>query len=113
MSLSNDYARTNRIVEKFLHHKVYNDGRTEGHGCAGDILRYCHRNEIVIPCKRPIWWLNIRVVDTINNGAEGFHIEEGEGYGHGINFRWKLHGKKKLMDAGCEHGRDPAGPAVR
>lgn len=89
MGLPRDYLRLNRIVERFLEVKTL-EGRTSGRACAGDILRYCRTEEIVIPSERPIFWLNIRIADTINNGANGFHLEEVEGWGHGINFKWEM-----------------------
>lgn len=90
MSVDNGYSRLNNIVTKFLAHKVLEDQREGGIGCAGDILIYCQSQDIVIPSVRPIFWLNFRVADVIRNGSNGFHIEEVEGLGPGINFRWNL-----------------------
>lgn len=90
MSVDNDYSRLNNIVGKFLAHKVLEDQREGGFGCAGDILIYCQGQDIPIPSVRPILWLNFRVADVIRNGSDGFQIEEVEGLGPGINFRWSL-----------------------
>ena len=90
MSVDNDYSRLNKIVGKFLAHKVLEDQREGGIACAGDLLIYCQSQEIVIPSVRPILWLNFRVADTIRNGSNGFDVEEVEGFGPGVNFVWSL-----------------------
>lgn len=102
MSVDYDYSRLNSLVQRFLAAKVLEDKRTEGYACAGDIILYCGKRELIIPSRLPVLWINHRVADVIRNGSEGFHLEEVEGYGPGINFRWCLIGKDLLQD------REPA-----
>ena len=89
MSLEVDYSRLDSIVDDFLYHRVAS-GRGEGRACAGDILRFAQRRDIIIPHDYPLLWLNIKLNDTINAGSNGFHIEEVEGHGHGMNFVWRV-----------------------
>lgn len=88
MSLDNNYSRLDRIVGRYLAHQVLEERRTWGMACAQDILLYCNDQEIVVPSRRPLLWMNIRIADLIHHGANGFDLEEVNGFGPGINFKW-------------------------
>ena len=108
MSVDYDHTRLNSLVQRFLAAKVLEDQRTEGYACAGDILLYCGKREIIIPSRLPVLWINHRVADVIRNGSAGFDLEEVEGYGPGINFRWCFIEKDLLQDSGPAPGRPDA-----
>lgn len=91
MSLSYDYQKTNNLIQKFLTWKVDHKGRVNGVFCAGDVRLFCRSSSIIIPSKYEIRWINIRIVDALANGIEGFDLAEIKGaMGKGANVKWCL-----------------------
>lgn len=88
MRSDTDYFTSDTVVQRFLANKILEVKRTEGEACAGDIIDYCGKRGISIPSKLPVRWVNGRVADVIRNGTEVFRLEEVEGDGPGVNFRW-------------------------
>lgn len=112
MSLSNDYQRTNHLVEKFLRWKVQG-GRSSGVMCAGDIERFAQQWDIIIPSKFPIRWITIRMTDALNNGLDGYQLKEIRGFGKGPNIRWCRIGMELQNRDGVSHGIDTRDLPIR
>lgn len=81
------------MIERFLLDKV-GTGREDGYACAGDIIRWCRRNDIIIPSKLEVRWVNIRIADAIACGIPGYRLVEKRGLGKGVNFWWEINEDK-------------------
>jgi hypothetical protein len=80
---------SNRIVERFLFHRVVDKGLDCGINCAGDIHSFMKRKDIPVPGgKNPKLWLNRQIWDASKNHPKHFKIVEIEGSLSGINFAW-------------------------
>lgn len=100
--LANELAespiRSNRIVERFLFHRVTDKGLNCGTNCAGDIHSFMKRENIPVPGGvNPKLWINRAIWDASRNGnSPYFIIKEIDGTLSGINFSWwYLDGKTK------------------
>lgn len=96
--LSETPIRSNRIVERFLFHRVVDRDLNCGVNCAGDIHSYMKRESIPIPNDvSPKQWINRAIWDAARNGpSRYFMVVEIEGSRSGINFSWwYLNGKTK------------------
>ena len=84
--------KSNRILEKYLVHRMKVKGLTCGRSSAQDILHFMKEEEIVPPngCRSLIKWLNYQLYSAIKNGVNDFTIQEIEGARLGINFVWWL-----------------------
>lgn len=82
---------SNGIVIKFLDHKA--QSRSCGVAYARNILWFAQKSGIDIPAPRsPLIWINFRVQDAIcisqQDSTSPYVLEEIQGFGRGINFRW-------------------------
>ena len=84
--------RSNRILERYLLHRIETKGLTCGRSSAQDIVFWMNREKIVPPngCKSLIKWLNYQLYSAVMNGVPDFIIKEIDGARLGINFVWWL-----------------------
>lgn len=86
---------SNRIVERFLLHRVNERGLTCGQSSCQDIVVWMNRRDIAPPngCKSLVKWVNFQLKSYIQNGSPFFTVQEVEGLRLGINFVWWFNGK--------------------
>ena len=84
--------RSNRILERYLVHRMKVKGIDCGKSSAQDIVFWMNKEKIVPPngCRSLIKWLNYQLYSAISNGVPDFIIKEIEGARLGINFVWWL-----------------------
>ena len=83
---------SNRIVERYLLHRINEKELTCGQSSAQDILVFMNRNKITPPngCISLIKWINYQLKSAIQNEPTSFTLQEIEGVRMGINFVWWL-----------------------
>lgn len=82
--------RSNRILERYLLHRMKTKGLICGKSSGQDIVFWMNQEKIIPPngCKSLIKWLNYQIYSAIRNGVKDFQIKEIEGSRLGINFVW-------------------------
>jgi hypothetical protein len=92
--LEGSVDRSNRIVERFLVHRVQDKGVLCGQSSAQDIWVWMKRQGIdpVNGRKNTIKWINRQIGDVLLNAPlTDFTIIEVEGQRLGVNFVWWYH----------------------